>query len=721
MDTALGAIMGTAAYMSPEQARGKRVDRRTDVWAFGCCLYEALTGKRAFQGETSPDILSAVLSKEVDWGNIPLSTPRRVRDLLARALRKDANLRLQHIGDARVELLDSQQEPGDEELVKNRRWYWLAATAFISIVGGFLLRSAFEPPSLEPDLPPKIHFRVEVPERHQLVVQRGRGSSLGRYPPVAISRNGDHFVFAAKDENGISRLYLRALDALDAHVLPGTEEAELPFFSHDGKWLGFLVGNHISKVSIYGGTPVAVGNTPFSSARGAAWTSEDTILLGGHNTALVQMDALTGVTEPLTQLNDEREENYHAWPFALPDNEHVLFTVFTAAGNSDLAVVSLATGKWRLLEQTTGATQAHYLDSGHLVFFRPGGLFAAPFNLSDLEIEGQATTVPLGDLVEGWDAGLDLGYFAASASGALVFVPGSVDLQQSLIVQVDRRGRSEPLTKTGRYHTRPALSPDGTRLVAADTIQQSRESDSDLFLQGLERQSRTRLTPDGASIYPGWSGDGKSIFFSRFGKGGDSDLYSLPADGSGTLERLVDRPYDQSPSDASRDGRLLAFKELHPLTGYDVHLLSLGGDHASTPFAVSTANERDASFSPDNRFIAYVSDETGRYEIHVRPLSGSSGKTVVSTNGGRWPRWSPLGDELFYMEGTTLMAAPVTLEPSFRPDTPRPLFEGNYSMWFDVFPDGQSFAMITYPDADLRELEVVVNWSTEISELVPKR
>jgi len=719
--TQAGVILGTAAYMSPEQARGTRVDRRTDVWAFGCCLYEALTGKRAFEGETVPDTLTAVLGKDPDWTRLPTPTPRRVRELLSRALRKDASLRLQHIGDARVELLDAIQEPGPgpEVRLETPRRPWIVAAGLVASVAiGFLLRTVFEPPLAESPLPPPIRLTVELPERHQLLVQRGLGEIAGRYPPVAISRDGSQLAFAALDQEGVSRLYLRALDSLEQHVLSGTENAELPFFSPDGQWVGFLVGDQVSKVSGGGGVPIAVGNAPLSTARGAAWASDETIVLGGPNTGLVRMDTGTGATEPLTQLNGEREENYHAWPHILPDDEHVLFTVVTPT-RTDLAVLTLATGDWHLLEQTENAAQPHYLESGHLVFFRPGGLFVAPFSLSRLEIDGPVTNVLVGDLIEGWNAGLDLGYFAASVSGSLVFVPGTADLQQGRIVRVDRTGSVEPLSEPGRYASWPAVSPDGARLVATDNISKASESDADLFLHDLERRSRTRMTPDGASVSPVWSADGTRIFFARFGTGGDSDLYWLPADGSGVLELLADRDFDQNPSDASRDGRLLAFDDEHPDRGFDIRIMSLDGNNTSYAFATTSANEREASFSPDSRFLAYVSDETGRDEIYVRPLSGDGGKTVVSTDGGRWPRWSPTGNELFYLEGTTMVAVPVTLEPSFRPGTPEPLFEGNYQGWFDVFPDGRHFAMITFAEADLRELEVIVNWSTELEEKVP--
>ena len=722
--TAEGTILGTLQYMAPEQLEAKEADSRTDIFAFGAVVYEMATGKKAFEGKSQASLIAAIMGQDPrPMSELQPMTPSFLDRVVKKCLAKEPDERWQSASDLMTGLrwvtevgtsADSLPAVTGSPLWRRAiPWSIAGVIAVIAIIWS-LWHGA--PSDLRSVTRTVVRLTVELPERHQLVLQRGmEGDIARRYPPVAISRDGNQLAFAALDEDGVSRLYLRALDSLEPRVLPGTENAELPFFSPDGQWVGFLVGDQVSKVSGGGGVPIAVGNVPLATARGAAWASDETIVLGGPNTGLVRMNTGTGVTEPLTQLNGEREENYHAWPYILPDDKHVLFTVVTPT-RTDLAILTLATGEWHLLEQTENAAQPHYLESGHLVFFRLGGLFVAPFSLSRFAIDGPVTSVPVGDLIEGWHAGLDLGYFAASVSGSLVFVPGTVDLLQNRIVRVDRAGSVEPLLEPGRYVSKPAVSPDGARLVASDHIRQSSDSSGELFLHDLERRSRTRLTPDGASIEPVWSADGTRIVFARFGTGGDSDLYWLPADGSGGLELLADRDFDQEPTDASRDGRLLAFTEYHPESGADIHVMSLDGNNTSHAFATTSANERHASFSPDSRFLAYVSDETGRSEVYVRPLSGDGAKTVVSTNGGRWPRWSPTGNELFYMEGTAMMAVPVTLEPSFRPGRPEPLFEGNYARQFAVFPDGQHFAMLTFSDADLRELEVVVNWSTELEE-----
>ena len=725
--TAEGTILGTLQYMAPEQLEGKDTDSRTDIFAFGAVVYEMATGKKAFEGKSQASLIAAIMGQDPrPMSELQPMTPQLLDWVVKKCLAKQPDERVQSAHDVMQELkwvtevgtaVDSLPAVAAPAAWKRAMpWSIAGAIALIAIIWSLWQAAPSDQRSVTRTV---VRLTVELPERHQLAVQRGMGGVVGRrYPPVAISRDGSQLAFAALDEDGVPRLYLRALDSLKPRLLSGTENAELPFFSPDGQWVGFLLGGQVSKVSGGGGVPIAVGNAPLANARGAAWAADETIVLGGQNTGLVRMDAATGATEPLTQLDGERVENYHAWPYILPDDEHALFTVVTPT-RTDLAVLTLATGEYHLLEQAEDAAQPHYLESGHLVFFRPGGLFVAPFSLSRLAIDGPVKNVPVGDLIEGWESGLNLGYFAASVSGSLVFVPGTVDLRQNRIVRVDRTGSVEPLLEPSRYYGMPAVSPDGARLIASDHDPQSSDSGGKIFLHDLQRRNRTRMTPDGASISPVWSADGTRIFFTRFGRGGHSDLYWLPADGSGGLESLADRAFDQYPTDASRDGRLLVFDENHPESSGDIYLMSLDGNNTSHAFATTSANEQEATFSPDSRFLAYVSNETGRDEIYVRPLSGDGGKTVVSTDGGRWPRWSPAGNELFYMQGTTMVAVPVTLEPSFRPGTPEPLFEGNYERGFDVFPDGRHFAMLTFAEADLRELEVVLNWSTELEEKVP--
>jgi len=436
------------------------------------------------------------------------------------------------------------------------------------------------------------------------------------------------------------------------------------------------------------------------------------IVVGGSNRGLLRIDTESGTLEVLTQPNSARGEQYHAWPNVMPDGDHVLFTAVTGGG-SDLGVLSLESNEWRLLEQTSGAAQPHYLESGHLVFFRPGGLFAAPFSDSEMTLEDSPAQVAEG-VVGSVNAGLGQGYFAVSAAGNLVFVPGNVDTQQNHVMRVHRSGSAETVSEAGRYGNGLAVSPDGQRLVVSARVRTS----SDLWVLDLERGSRSRLTSANANISPVWTADGQRVVFSLFGTGGSFDLYSLRADG-GVSEPLLEREHGQSPTSVSPDGRLVAFREEHPDNRGDIYILPLDGSTDPYPFLATSADERSARFSPDGRFLAYVSDETGRREVYVQPLSGEGGKVPISTDGGRSPRWSPKGDELFYRRGSAMMVVPVDLEPSFRPGTPELLFDGPYAGLFDVFPDGEHFAMLTIPQVDLKDITVVVNWAQELKRLVP--
>ena len=654
--TALGAIMGTPSYMSPEQARGKTIDKRTDVWAFGCCLYEALTGKLAFAGDTVPDTLTEVLGKEPDWDALPKDTSWRLRQLLSRALRKDARVRLQHVGDARIELLDTPAEPsGDAPTTSKPRYGVTFAAAFTAALLTGLAVWRLVGFSATNDSP-VVRMTLSPPEGEQLVARAERRLGQG-LPPIAISRDGLMLAFVARGE-GSSRIYLRELGSLAARALDGTDNATLPFFSYDGRWVGFLVVDVLWRVSVQGGVPLPIGKVP-TSARGAAWLPNGSIVVGGDNRGLLRIDTESGMLEALTQPDSARGEQYHAWPHVMPDGEHVLFTS-KAGGETNLGVLSLKSNEWRLLEQTAGAAQPQYLESGHLVFFRPGGLFAAPFSASQMTLESSPVQVAKG-VVGGFNAGVDLGLFAVSATGNLALVPGNVDTEQNHVMRVRRNGSAEKVSEPGRYSYGLAISPDGQRLAVSSRVRFS----NDLWVLDLGRGSRSRLTSENGNIFPVWTHDGQRVVFGLFGTGGSFDLYSLRADG-GIADPLLEREHGQIPTSASRDGRLVAFNEEHPESRTDIHVLPLDGSADPYPFAATPADERDASFSPDGRFLAYVSDETGRLEVYVRPLSGEAGKVAISTNGGRWPRWSPKGDELFYRRGTAMMVVAVQLEPKRR-------------------------------------------------------
>jgi dipeptidyl aminopeptidase/acylaminoacyl peptidase len=395
-----------------------------------------------------------------------------------------------------------------------------------------------------------------------------------------------------------------------------------------------------------------------------------------------------------------------------------VFTVVTGGGG-ELAVLT-PDGTVRGLPGTEGSAQPHYLDTGHLVFFRSGGLAVAPFDPASGELTAAIDPV-VDDVLTGWDAGLDLGMFAVSSTGDLVHFASESTFEQNQIVLVDRQGGSTPLPgdRLGKYSYVPAVSPDGTLLAV--TSRSDRPS-GDVWVRNLEMGSRQRLTfgERSVSIGPKWTTDGRRLFFAAYNLDANDpfDIYWMLPDGSDS-KLMLSRPYSQFPSDVSDD--YLVFRERHPETGQDLYLWSLDGGNDATDFATTEANEFDASFSPDGRFIAYVSDETGQNEVYVKPVDGSVNGIPVSTDGGISPRWSPIGDELFYLRDSTMMVADVALAPTFERSAPRPLFTGAFDSGFDIIPAGPHFVpgdtrfvMLTLQRPDLTQLIVSLNWAAEL-------
>jgi len=710
--TQQGVILGTAAYMSPEQARGETADNRADIWSFGVVLYEMLTGRQLFDGGTLSDTLASVLKDTPDWNALPSNVPSSVRRLLGRAIEKDRRLRLRHIGDARIEIVEGTTEPDApldriETVGQRNAWmpisFAVAVTALVSAIAAWILIPASEAPT-----PPRA-LNLALPTGQMLVDPHSERPS--RYPPIDLSDDGAWLAYQASVDGGPPRLFVRDLSGFDARELEGTENAELPFFSPDGDWLGFWVNDTIYRSPVSGGTPLVVG-TVRGAARGGAWETDSTMVLGGNNRGLVRLDIDTGNLTEITEVNPDREEEFHAWPSILPDGEHLLFSVVTSA-SSDIALMDFASGRWEFVAGTEDATQPHYLDSGHLVFFRGGSLFAAPFSPSQPTLTGPS--IPVRDnVLEKTNAGHKIGYFSVSGNGTLVYVPAGEWSPENNIVSVDREGNATEVgSDPGVYGYGIGLSPSGSHVVVTNNI----TGNGAIEVHDLTRGTVTVLSR-GSSIYPVWMPEGDQILYAPF-RGPSFDIWITAADGTGEPERLLDRPDGQLPSSVTRDGRFAALTEGDPVTGSDIHILSLE-DRTLEPFRATDWREQDPAFSPDGRYLAYISNQSGRDEVYVEAISGSDMRVTISSNGGRWPRWSSDGDELFYIapNGPTMMSVAVESEPSLGAATPVPLFTGPYNLWYDVAADG-SFVMITKPTANLDEINVILNWSETLNELVP--
>ena len=518
-------------------------------------------------------------------------------------------------------------------------------------------------------------------------------------------------------QGGAQQIYLRAMDSLDARLIPGTEGATEPFFSPDGQWLGFFVGNKLKKAPVGGGAVLTLAETTFPG--GASWGSQGMIAFApSWASVLRQMSDAGGKPQPLTRL--EKGEFSHRWPEFLPGAKAVLFSTTESSfnwANANVAVETLGTGERRNLVQS--ATHPRYAASGHLVYAQGGNLMAVPFDHQQLVVLGAAVPVVEGVLQSRASGAAQ---YSLSATGSLVYVPGGIEEDNQKLVWVTRSGTELPLAAPTHSYTFPRLSPDGRRVAVGIA-----EREAQVWLHDLSRETLTRFTFEGnRNLNSVWTPDGKVIAYLS-NKDGAGNIYWQRADGSGGLERLTSSEYTQVPMSWSPDGQLLAFMENNPTTGYDIWVLRLS-DHKAQPFLRTPFNESVPRFSPDGRWLIYVSNESGRYEIYVQPYPGPGGKWQISTEGGTEPTWNPNGSELFYRSGNKMMAVEITTRPSFTASKPRVLFEGRYEPSpattpnYDVSLDGQRFLMLkpNLQEASApTQINVVLNWFEELKRRVP--
>jgi Tol biopolymer transport system component/predicted Ser/Thr protein kinase len=667
--TQAGMLLGTAGYMSPEQARGKEVDRRTDNWAFGCVLFEMLGGRRAFDGETVTDVLGAIVHKEPEIAQLPSSVPPRIRRLLERCLQKDPRRRLQSVGDARIALEEWLEKPEAADAEARpaaagpswRSWP-LWAAALVAAVAGTLLGMTLLQPA-----------RIAEPQRRLEVAVGGRSFFSGLGSSVVLSPDGRHLVTVVGDGSA-TELWLRPLDQLDGTRLvsgAGTETPYQPFFSPQGDWVGYVTPQTLKKVPLTGGAPITLASVQRS--RGASWGPDDTIVIATTAASgLSLVPAAGGEPRPLTTLDEERGEVTHRWPQWLPGGRAVLFTVGVQdVGKFDdatLEVVEVATGERKVVHR--GGTYGRYVPSGHIVYIEGETLFALPFDVERLEPTGSPVPV-----VEGVSTSLGEGgaQYSFSRTGMLVYLGGGVGAPKYPALWVGRDGGTSPLLSEPGTYAHPRLSPDGTRLA----LTVLRDDNWDIWIYDLARDVSTRLTfsesYDGDQI---WSPDGSEILFtsSRTGK---TISFRKRADGTGEAEPLMAEQGDQTYATSwSTDGRYVMGQRLGE--GLDLWVLDLESgeveDYLSSPFT-----EALGVFSPDGRWVAYQSDESGRAEIYVRRFPTGGGKWQISDGGGAQPTWSANGRELFYRNNEGLMVVPVDGSgSSFQADKPRSLFTGSF-------------------------------------------
>ena len=711
--TEQGVIVGTFQYMSPEQVEGKELDGRSDIFSLGAVLYEMLTGQRAFQGKSQLTVASAILEKEpAPISSIKPLTPPALDHAVKKCLAKLPDERWQSASDLASELKwiaegGSQVTHTPTAAARGA----LGRRALILSLGTLLLGAliaSLATWNLKPTPPRPVSRTV-------ITLPPGQRLAGLDQPAVALSSDGAHLAYVAV-EGGTQQLYLRAMDSLEARPIRGTEGATGPFFSPDGQWVGFFASGKLKKVSVSGGAELTLGDAV--QPRGVSWGSQGMIAFAPTAvSALQQVSDAGGASQPLTRL--EKGEFVHRWPEFLPGGKAVLFTGGAAAvnwTNAQVAVQSVGTGERRNLIQ--GGTQPRYAPSGHLVYAQGGNLMAVPFDPQRLAVTGTAVPVVEGVLESSFGAA----QYSFSATGSLVYVPGGVQSAQRRLVWVSRNGAEQPVAAPARAYTFPRLSPDGRR-VAAVIVEQG----SQVWVCDLSRETLTRLTFDGnLNGNPVWTPDSKRIAFQSNGVG-PANIFWQRADGSGGLERLTTSEYIHFPMSFSPDGQLLAFVEINPTTGYDLWVLRLG-DRKTQPFLRTPFMESVPRFSPDGRWLVYISNEPGRYEIYVQPYPGPGGKWQISTEGGTEPAWNPNGRELLYRSGDKMMAVEIATQPSFSAGKPRALFGGRYEPTpatapnYDVSPDGQRFLMIKPSEQEAgpaTQINVVLNWFEELKRRVP--
>jgi len=708
--TQQGFIVGTAAYMAPEQARGRAVDRRADIWAFGVVLYEMLTGRRAFDGEDSSDIIASVLRSEPEWTAVPASTPARARELLMRCLVKDPRQRLHDIGDARLEIeyiLSGKDQEARTSAVApaahaaspspSRVWrlvpWVLTAAAILAAAAVFISgRSAAPGPSGM-----AAGLSVELPDDLQVLSS-----------PPAISPDGRRLAFAALGKRGIA-IYVRDLDRFEMRQVAGSDGGYNPFFSPDGQWIGFITGSLVKKAPAEGGQASALARPAFWVAA-ATWAADGRIVVSGLDSGLWALPTEPGpasVPVELTRIDAAAGERAHRDPVALPDGR-LLFTVLRERGGI-ISAYDPATKRVIPLD-TTGSPVA-YLPPDQLVFRQAGRLVSASFDLSTARIGTQVTPV----LPE---AAPETAAFSRAGVAAYLYHPEGTRRD---LVYVDRTGAYRNLVSEVADYRWPRLSPDGRRIaVGALVIGESRLAGAAIWVFDLATGSHTRLQDDGVNTEPVWTSDSRRVVYSsNRGAGAGVNLYWQAADGSGRSELLSRLPFEQWPTDVSRDGRLLAFYGQPKGQGYGIWTVTLDGAAKTEEVLSSTGVLRGARFSPDGRWLAYASDETGRFEVYVRPFPSLQAKWAVSSEGGVSPAWSPDGKELFFRNGSRMMVADVKSSPAFSAGAPRVLFEGPFAVDlagdidYDVAPDGKHFLMMLVARASQPRLRVHTQWAPE--------
>jgi serine/threonine-protein kinase len=723
--TIQGSTLGTAAYMSPEQARGEELDKRSDIWSLGVVLYEMIAGRLPFKGDYEQAVIYSILNEEPE----PLTAlrsglPIALDGIVAKALAKDPNVRYQHVDELPADLkaLDTAaltrsrisvvQQPSEKAQTSGERKIPWILVGILTVVLLLVLIFAFNSKSRGPVETLRLNLSL-VTLPNQNLLRTG-------VQALALSPDGKRLVYTLSEE-GQNLLYTRSLDSFTATPIKGPTNGRAPFFSPDGQWIGFLADGKLKKVSVSAGTVQTICDA--NGFRGASWGSNNTIILSPEfSSGLMVVSAEGGRLRQVSTLDSTQHERTHRWPQVLPGGEWVLYTIGSQDNpnsyvDARIAIQSIETGERHVLN--VRGEMARYVAPGFLIIARNGSLLAATFSMKTFRTT--QPLVPVLDNVDG-DGGSGISYFAISDEGRLVYIPGirNKDLE---LIWVDKQGKAEPLPiQSGSYST-PRISPDGSRLAV--TVGQQVDGNYDIWMYNLKSGSFNRFTFGKSMRFPVWSPDGKVLYFAAT-SGEQRGIWSKPADGSSPETQIA--PFELLPvAYVTRDGRKLILNRLGGSeTGESIFALDLDQPQEPEALFPTGISSYSGNLSPDGRFITYGSNETGTLEIFVSTFPNQEGKWQLSSASGLNPLWSPDGKALYYISPLAkMMAVPISTNPVFSSGAPHELFDVSQMFFpnsllanYDISPDGKRFVMIrnTRKSTDTQACNVILNWTHELQQ-----
>jgi Tol biopolymer transport system component len=703
--TSEGTLVGTFQYMAPEQLEGKEVDSRTDIFALGEVIYEMATGKTAFSGKSRASLIAAILTDDPPpiTQLQPLAPPALER-VIRKCVAKDPDERWQSAGDLASEL-NWISEAGSQAgtmvppgiLGKKRtRAIWIAAEVALVLLAALLAWQAGG----------RAHSTTPTPVHLTITLPAGMGLVNNSTEPLAITPDGSAIVYAAAGDDGKTQLYLRKLDSFESTAIAGTEGVDGQFFSPSGEWLAFLADGKVKKVLLQGGSPVVLADE--ATLFGGSWGDDDTIYyVKSITSGIYAVPAGGGQSRQVTHTGTTADDRFHLWPKVLPGNTGIIFTVWTGRSFNDARIEALSfkTGTRRVLVE--GGSDGRYLSNGYLAYVRNGSLFVVGFDPERMEVKGASVPAVEGVMMGASNGDAD---FAVSEQGTLVFQPGTLTSFQRNLLWMDRNGKASNITGDTKPYSSPALSPDGKRIAL--TLE---GSSFDVWVYDLERGTLTKVSFGADDYRPQWSPDGRMIAYDS-SKSGAQQVYVKHGVVQGDEIMVTSGPENKEFLGWTADGRELVFARLNKDSGWDIYAASVEGDHKVRPLVVGPFNQLGAHVSPDGKWLAYVSDESGQPEVFVQAMSDPSTRAQISSEGGITPRWSRSGNELFFRSKNRVLSVKFGSGRAFNPSKPVVLFEDKRE-WagYDVAADGR---FVVARPAENRstgtQINVVLNWFEEM-------